>query len=113
MQQRQLNRLTRPARLPLQAGLPLPPWDKLGLPHLARQLSYTTAAFALTTNFVARVVLRVCRVSAHFVDQPAKDASKQQEQPSRELSRQRTTILIKFDASVMQRQAQLDAARRS
>jgi len=52
-------------------------------------------------------------VSAHFVDQPAKDASKQQEQPSRELSRQRTTILIKFDASVMQRQAQLDAARRS
>jgi hypothetical protein len=42
-----------------------------------------------------------CRVSAHFVEQPSKEASK----PT-------TTILIKFDASVMQRQAAMDAAKR-
>eukprot|EP00878_Enallax_costatus_P027308 GHUV01029379.1.p1 GENE.GHUV01029379.1~~GHUV01029379.1.p1 ORF type:complete len:124 (+),score=51.41 GHUV01029379.1:363-734(+) len=39
------------------------------------------------------------RVSAHFVEQPS----------SSKLS---TTILIKFDKAVMQRQAQLDATRR-
>lgn len=41
------------------------------------------------------------RVSAHFVEQPSKESSK----PT-------TTILIKFDASVMQRQAAMDAAKR-
>ncbi|KAF8072777.1 trappc5 [Scenedesmus sp. PABB004] len=39
------------------------------------------------------------RVSAHFVEQPGG-------------SKPSTTILIKFDASVMQRQAALDTARR-
>eukprot|EP00879_Flechtneria_rotunda_P030242 GHRR01032849.1.p2 GENE.GHRR01032849.1~~GHRR01032849.1.p2 ORF type:complete len:105 (+),score=43.59 GHRR01032849.1:652-966(+) len=41
------------------------------------------------------------RVSAHFV-----------EQPSRERRKPTTTILIKFNPSVMQRQEQLEAARR-
>jgi hypothetical protein len=40
-----------------------------------------------------------CRVSAHFVEQPSSN------KPT-------TTILIKFDESVMQRQAALDAAKR-
>lgn len=49
----------------------------------------------------ATVLCVCCRVSAHFVEQPSKEASK----PT-------TTILIKFDASVMQRQAAMDAAKR-
>jgi hypothetical protein len=44
-------------------------------------------------------VAAACRVSAHFVEQPSSN------KPT-------TTILIKFDASVMQRQAALDAAKR-
>jgi hypothetical protein len=40
-------------------------------------------------------------VSAHFVEQPSKESSK----PT-------TTILIKFDATVMQRQAAMDTAKR-
>lgn len=46
------------------------------------------------------VLLFHVRVSAHFV-----------EQPSREASKPTTTILIKFDPIVMQRQAVMDAKR--
>jgi hypothetical protein len=52
--------------------------------------------------------VRTHRVSAHFVDAPGRGG----DGGSSGSSKPTTTILIKFDPAVMQRQAALDAAKR-